>query len=153
MFGESRKYKMSQKVEKVQKGRGQPTKSKSPQFKMWTFWQISNFSQIQKSSNCQGGGSRKLWTFSTFWEIFYLGLSPKLSYMTFAYILYAFLASITFTIVLSLETWSLGKRIDYISDKCGGLDHKSTAGQRSWNYELCRRERIYLASARETLEY
>ena len=39
--GKPPNQKMSQKVEKVQKGggRGQLRRSKSPQFKMWTFWQ------------------------------------------------------------------------------------------------------------------
>ena len=41
--------------------------------------QISFFSQIQNSPHYpRGGGSRKLWTFSTIWDIFFLECSPNL---------------------------------------------------------------------------
>ena len=46
--------------------------------------QISNFSQIQKSPNHPGGGgggARKLWTISTFCDIFSLGPFPDVPSM------------------------------------------------------------------------
>ena len=48
---------------------------------LWGGPKIKNFLNFKFFPNSKKSkllGGRKLWTFSTFWDIFYLGLSPKI---------------------------------------------------------------------------
>ena len=56
---------------------------------------ISFFSQIQNSPHYpRGGGSRKLWTFSTIWDIFFCECSPYHLIISIEYLIYFIMVAV-----------------------------------------------------------